>query len=161
MRDPGSVLKATYDAFEAKLAARPDLELPRRRFIHTGELVHDAAQFAVWANSGPYAGMPGSRIAGYQASTGGYTAFSQDVMVSICRDVWKVDNAGLIPSEKQLTDGAMLAAADAAALSEAFFIAMAENLIAGECDVANFGGVSFIGPQGGILETRLQFGLQL
>lgn len=161
MRNPADFLQATFDSFDDKLAQFADFAMPRRKFILTGELVHDCEQFAVWASAGPYAGFPGSQISSYQPSTGGNTALSMNVYVSVCREVWNVDNAALIPPESELTAGSLVAARDAAVLTEVFYAAMADNSIGSACDVAFFGGVGWIGPSGGILETRLQFGMQL
>lgn len=161
MRAPADVLQTTSDVFLSLLKQRADFFIPERRVILAGDLPYDDTQFAVWTGTGMYPGLPGQPLTVYQSATGGYVMLSMAVNVSILRKVPNMDNARRLPLPDQLTKSSLEIAADGQALGEVFYEAYNSNLLAPYQDNIALTGVSFFGPQGGILETRLTFAIQL
>jgi len=161
VRSPADVLQTTSDVFIALLRARPGFELPKRKVILTGDFPYDTEEFAVWTGIGMYPGFPGQPITPYQSVTGGFVALSMAVNVSLLRNVPLVDNTGRLPSGDVLNKSSLAIAEDGRALGESFYEAYNANTIAPFQDNLALSGVSFFGPQGGIVETRLTFSIQL
>lgn len=162
MRDPGAVLARTFDAFIEQFNTLPtdELHLPRQRFWHFGELAWDNEMFAVHADS-IYQGLPGQQTPGYQIATGGIVMYAMDINVVIVREHPNVDNAGRPPMDVDLINAAARGAADAVALTNAYFGSVSDYSLVDQCDTQSFGGITWQGPEGGLGATVLTFSVQL
>ena len=160
MRDVGVILKATFDTFLAKLNADKNFKVPKQQFIQTGDLAWDCESLSV-STIGFYQGLPGQQRPGYQSATGGYAMYAMDVGVSVLRPAPKSANNGMAPTGQVLTAASLNATSDAKSLTDAYWASIEDDSLASVCDTIYFGGVQWVGPQGGFLATSLTFSTQI
>lgn len=160
MNDPGVVLSNTLATFTNKLVARQGFKLPRQRYIQVGGLAYDCEALVVGTVS-IYQGSPGQQRPGYQTATGGLAMYAMDVGVSLLRTVPVSGGNGAAPTGDTLTRASLAAIADGKALTETWWAAADDDSIVGACDTIYYGGVRWLGPQGGFIETQLLFSVQI
>jgi len=159
VRDPSEALQAAFDSFRTKLLARSGFTLPHHQFIATGAVASDCEQFFV-AGVNIYQGKPHQQQSGYQ-ETGGFQTFAFDIAVTLERCVPGPNAAGRPPTAANLSAAALKAAEDAQALTETFYLAAEDNSLTGECNIVHNAGVSWSGPQGGLLRTTINLSIEL
>lgn len=161
MRDSGDILQATFNSFLAKLDTCDGLDVPEDQFICIGIPPYGNELFAVHTIGPIYQGTPGLPRPGFQVTTGGVAMFAIDFAVTIVRAIPNLDNVGRILDNPDVTKATLKATADAKALVDTFYAAVADNSIVGSCDTLYLGGVTWVGPSGGMLGVQLNLSCQI